>query len=86
MDISNIHRDIIKFLKHHKILISAEHKRNLKRMRRKLVRIYIRSSKIRKSSIRTRRLYSRGAESNTLLSSLLDTRLSFRRQPECMPA
>jgi hypothetical protein len=40
MDISNIHRDLIRFLKHHKIQISAEHKRYLKRTRRKLVRLY----------------------------------------------
>jgi hypothetical protein len=40
MDISNIHRHVIRFLKHHKIPISREHKRYLKRTRRKLVRLY----------------------------------------------
>jgi hypothetical protein len=40
MDISNIHRDVIRFLKHHKTPISAQHKRYLKRTRRKLVRLY----------------------------------------------
>jgi hypothetical protein len=40
MDIINIHRDVIRFFKHHKIPISAEHKRFLKRTRRALVRLY----------------------------------------------
>jgi Transposase DDE domain len=40
MDIINIHRNVIRFLKHHKIPISREHKRYLKRTRRRLVRLY----------------------------------------------
>ena len=40
MDIINIHRDVIRFFKHHKIQISAEHKSYLKRTRRELVRLY----------------------------------------------
>jgi hypothetical protein len=40
MDISNIHRNVIRFFKHHKIPISAEHKPYLKHTRRKLVLLY----------------------------------------------
>jgi DDE family transposase len=40
MDIVNIHRDVIRFFKQHKIPLSAEHQRYLKRTRRELVRLY----------------------------------------------
>jgi hypothetical protein len=40
MDIANIRRDVIKFYKRHKIHLSPEHKRYLKRTRRELLRLY----------------------------------------------
>jgi hypothetical protein len=40
MDIISIYSNFIRFFKHHKIPISAQHKRYLKRTRRKLVRLY----------------------------------------------
>jgi len=40
MDIANIRRDVIKFYKRHKIHLSPEHKRYLKRTRRELLRRY----------------------------------------------
>jgi hypothetical protein len=40
MNIVHIYRDVIKFFERHKLAISPQHKRYLKRARRELIRLY----------------------------------------------